>query len=144
MGLRVSAMTYLLDGNILVSLYISDHPHHSRVLSWLASINGVASFATCPVTEGTLLRLHMTHARDNSAGAAWSALQNCHSLEGHEFWPDNFSYQEVPHGHLQGAKQVTDAWLVELARRRKGRLATLDAALATLHPDVVELVPVIL
>ncbi len=42
---------------------------------------------------------------------------------------------------IRGHRQVTDAWLVELARRRGGRLATLDASLATLHPDTVVLIP---
>ena len=140
----MSAAAYLLDGNVLIALYIDDHPHHARVLNWFGSIKGVAEFATCPVTEGTLIRLHMRHARDKSAAAAWRALGNCHSLEGHQFWLDNFSYAEVRPEHLRGHRQVTDAWLVELARRRMGKLATLDAALATLHPEVAELIPVVL
>jgi hypothetical protein len=41
---------------------------------------------------------------------------------------------------LQGPKQVTDAWLAELARRNGGLLATLDGALAATHPDVAELI----
>ena len=45
-------------------------------------------------------------------------------------------FLNVPHGHLQGNAQVTDAWLAELARQRKGRLATLDSGLAALHGDV--------
>jgi hypothetical protein len=38
-----------------------------------------------------------------------------------------------------GHRQVTDAYLAALARRRQGRLATLDKGLAALHPDVAEL-----
>ena len=140
----MSASTYLLDGSVLVALYIANHQFHDRATRWFTSIKGDAGFATCSVTEGTLLRLHMTHAEDRSAAAAWAALANCRSIDGHEYWDDAFSYEEVPHDHLQGRKQVTDAWLVELTRRRGGKLATLDAALAVLHPDVVQLVPVIL
>ena len=33
-------------------------------------------------------------------------------------------------------KRVTDTWLAELARRHGAQLATLDAGLVTLHPDV--------
>jgi toxin-antitoxin system PIN domain toxin len=137
----MSPPSYLLDGNVLVALYIDDHPLHPHAKTWFQFILRSASFATCPVTEGTLLRMHMMHAKDPSAAAAWTALENCRSLSGHEFWDDNFSYAEVPHEGLQGHRQITDAWLVELARRRKGVLATLDAALATLYPDEVELVP---
>ena len=38
-----------------------------------------------------------------------------------------------------GHRQVTDAYLAELARRHRGRLVTLDAGLAAVHPDVAEL-----
>ncbi|MFP4283065.1 MAG: hypothetical protein ACLFU2_10615 [Opitutales bacterium] len=41
---------------------------------------------------------------------------------------------------MNGRRQVTDAWLAELARREGGRLATLHAGLAALHADVAELV----
>jgi predicted nucleic acid-binding protein len=58
----------------------------------------------------------------------------------HVFWEEGFSYAEVPHRSLQGAKQVTDAWLSEAARRRKAKLATLDSALAALHRDVAVLI----
>ena len=36
--------------------------------------------------------------------------------------------------------KVTDAYLVALARKHAGRLATFDQGLAALHPDAVELV----
>jgi len=41
-----------------------------------------------------------------------------------------------------GHRQVTDAYLAGLARKQKGRLATLDEGLAALHEDVAELIPV--
>jgi len=52
------------------------------------------------------------------------------------------NYLDVPHRHLQGSSQVTDAWLAQHARQRRGRLATLDSGLALLHHDVAELLPV--
>jgi len=42
---------------------------------------------------------------------------------------------------LTGWADVTDAWLAELARRKAGRLATLDTRLATRHPDAAFLIP---
>jgi predicted nucleic acid-binding protein len=59
----------------------------------------------------------------------------------HVFWQESFSYSQVPHRVLQGPKQVTDAWLVELARRRKSKLVTFDAALVALHKEVALWVP---
>jgi uncharacterized protein len=42
---------------------------------------------------------------------------------------------------IVGHRQVTDAYLAQLARAHGSRLATFDLALAKLHHDVAELVP---
>lgn len=41
-----------------------------------------------------------------------------------------------------GHRQVTDAYLAQLARAHDGRLASFDQGLAKLHSDVVDLIPV--
>jgi toxin-antitoxin system PIN domain toxin len=133
-------MTWLLDGNLLVALRIDTHVSHEAAQHWFSS-HRHDRFATCPVTQGTLLRVHMRSALDGSVDAAWQALSEISGHPMHEFWADNFSYLDVPHRLLQGPSQVTDAWLAELARRRKGKLATFDQALVALHRDVAELVP---
>ena len=131
-------MTVLLDANVLIAVVLEGHVHHERADAWLASQR---RFATTCLTQGALLRVHMQLAKDRSAAAAWSVLQKLAAHPRHEFWDDGFSYLDVPHRHLQGPKQVTDAWLAELARRRRGRLATFDSALAMLHEDVALLLP---
>jgi len=133
-------VTWLLDGNVLVALQLDSHVHHDRVHRWFAALKQ-DRFATCQVTQGTLLRVHMKTAIDGSAAAAWDALKTVTAHPKHEWWHDDLSFLKVPHRHLQGSSQVTDAWLAELARRRKGRLATLDSALAALHDDVAVLLP---
>ena len=133
-------MSWLLDGNVLVAAMLPDHMHHERVHDWLATIKG-DSFATCPVTEGTLLRMHMIHGRDKSAAAAWAALASVRAHPAHVFWPENFSYTEIQPARLTGHRQLTDAWLAELARRHGGKLATLDEPLSALWPDVAVLIP---
>jgi toxin-antitoxin system PIN domain toxin len=130
---------WLLDGNVLVALAIDTHEFHEQVKRWFDS--QTEPFATCAITEGTLLRVHMKVAQDSSAAAAWFVLSAIHIMPDHVFWNDGFSYREVPFGSLAGAKQVTDAWLAELARRRGAQLATLDIGLVALHPDVAFLVP---
>jgi len=50
-------MTWLLDGNVLVALAMDSHIHHERVRLWFDTLS--EPFATCAVTEGTLLR-HLT------------------------------------------------------------------------------------
>ena len=133
-------MTWLLDGNVLAALQLDSHVHHDRVHRWFAALKK-DRFATCVVTQGTLLRVHMKTAADSSASAAWEALKTVAAHPRHQWWGDDLSFLNVPHRHLQGASQVTDAWLAELARRRKGTLATLDSALATLHHDIAVLLP---
>ena len=49
-------MTVLFDGNVLVAITFQSHVHHDAVHAWWASAPAVR-FATCPITQGTLLRL---------------------------------------------------------------------------------------
>jgi toxin-antitoxin system PIN domain toxin len=130
-------MVWLLDGNALTALAIDSHIHHTRALAWFYEMP--RRFATCAVTEGTLLRLHMQFAVDTSAEAAWHSLTLLRQVPGHEFWDEGFSYEDVSWQGLTGHRQVTDAWLAELAVRRSGRLATLDSGLASQHGGVADL-----
>ncbi|GFG85164.1 PIN domain-containing protein [Mycolicibacter algericus] len=57
----------------------------------------------------------------------------------HEFWPDSLSFADVTLTGVIGHRQVTDAYLAQLARAHNGRLATFDRGLAELHSDVAEL-----
>ena len=131
-------MTALLDANVLIALVVADHVHHDAAEAWLANSEG--SFATCPITEGSLVRLLI---RDGEkADLAVSLVREISASPRHEFWPDDLSYSEVPMAGIVGHRQVTDAYLAALARARSGRLATLDAGLAALHADITDLVPV--
>lgn len=131
-------MTWLLDGNVLIAMAIDDHPHRERCMNWFKTID---SFATCPVTEGTLLRMHAQHAADKSLEAAWRTLEAYHAHPNHVFWLENFSYTKIPPTRLTGHRQITDAWLAELAKRKGGKLATLDAPLSALWPNSTLLIP---
>ncbi len=134
-------MTWLLDGNVLAALSLPNHIHHERVHRWLTD-SRPGPYAMCPVGEGTLLRVHMMHAAEKSAVAAWETLRRLRAHPEIEVWLENFSYSEVPCQFLTGYGQVTDAWLAELARRKGGRVATLDEAFSILHADVATLLPV--
>lgn len=83
-----SMITWLLDGNILIAMALVDHPHRGRCLRWFA---GISSFATCPVTEGALQRVHMQHAAAKSAAAAWRTLGAYRAHPKHVFCPDGIS-----------------------------------------------------
>ena len=130
-------MRFLLDANILIALTDIDHTSHKRATSWFAGSGGL--FATCPITQGALLRF-MLRAGLAVPGAK-ELLREVTSLPGHEFWPDSVSFLELPDTGIMGHAHVTDAYLVALARRHKGKLATLDRALAAVHATGTVLVP---
>lgn len=130
---------WLLDGNVLTALSLAEHAHHDRALRWFDSQS--IPFATCSTTQGTLLRLHIQLSAHPSPAAAWACLRALASHPSHLFWDDGFSFLDIEPAGLSGHRQVTDAWLAHLARRRRGRVATLDAAFADTYPDVATLIP---
>jgi toxin-antitoxin system PIN domain toxin len=132
-------MTVLLDGNVLIAFTFPAHVHHDAVHTWWSSQSGVR-FATCPITQGTLLRMALREGA--TSGQAMSLLRGVNAQSGHDFWPDDLSYESIPLSGVAGHRQITDAYLAALARARGGRLVTLDQGLAALHPDVAELLAV--
>lgn len=130
-------MTALLDANVLIALLVDDHVHHAAAEDWFTGLGG--NFATCPVTQGSLLRLLIREGQP--AATARAVLRGTTASPRHEFWPDDIPYTDVPVTGLIGHRQVTDAYLARLARVRGARLATFDRALASLHSDVTDLVP---
>ena len=132
------ASPVLLDGNVLVALSDEAHVHHEAAEDWFATHRG--PFATCPITQGTLLRVLLMTGAGPSLHAASEVLRRLLENPGHQFWPDTLDYLQVDLKGVIGHRQVTDAYLVALARKHAGRLATFDQGLAALHPDAVELV----
>lgn len=132
-------MTTLLDANVLIALVVADHIHHDAAEQWFTNTDG--SFATCPITEGSLLRLLIREGQ--TADNAHAVLHAVKNGERHEFWPDSVTYSDVPLKGVLGHRQVTDSYLAQLARVQGGRLATFDQGLAKQHTDVVDLVPII-
>jgi toxin-antitoxin system PIN domain toxin len=131
-------MATLLDANVLIALLVADHVHHDAAELWLTGHDD--RVATCPITEGSLVRLLV---RQGQPAAEATAIVGAMSASPrHEFWPDDESYRHVSVVGVIGHRQVTDAYLAHLARSHGGRLATFDTGLAQLHDDVAELVPV--
>ena len=130
-------MTALLDANVLIALVVADHVHHDAASEWLSASG--AEFATCPITQGSLVRFLVRMGQ--SAADARAVVRAIEGASHHEFWTDSVSFAQVEIKGVVGHRQVTDAYLAQLARSRKGRLATLDSGLAHLHSDVTVLIP---
>lgn len=131
-------MTFLLDGNVLIALTVIDHLHHSAAESWLAAQPSM-TFATTPITQGTLLRLLIRNSI--RAADALSLLDSVISDQRHQFWADDRPFDAATLRGVIGHRQVTDAYLASQARAHGAQLATFDAGLAASHADVVELIP---
>ena len=130
-------MTALLDANVLIALLVDDHVHHPAAENWFVNLSG--NFATCPITQGSFMRLLIREGQ--SAATAQAVLNGATGDARHESWPDHAGYADVPIQGIIGHRQVTDAYLAQLARARGSRLATFDQAIAKLHNDVADLVP---
>ena len=130
-------MTALLDANVLIALAVPSHVHHERADRWLSS--GDFAYATCPITQGALMRLLVRE--DGGPERGVNLLRAVEQDHRHEFWPDQLPLTAVNWSGVIGHRQVTDAYLAELARARHGELATFDNGLASLHQDIAIVVP---
>jgi toxin-antitoxin system PIN domain toxin len=125
----------LADGNLLVALTVQEHVHHDAALAWFDRTE--PDLATCPITEGTLLRFLIREGL--AAPDAAAVLDAVRAADWHRFWPADLPYDGAQLGGVIGHRQVTDAYLVALARHHDGHVATFDRGLAALHGDTVEL-----
>ena len=122
---------YLLDCNVLIALAAPDHSLNERAAAWFRAGR---PFATCPITQGALVRFHLRAGIGATAESAKLLLESIAAHPRHEFWPDDASYLDMPTAGIVGHRQVTDAYLVLLAAKHGGSLATMDQALAAHHP----------
>lgn len=143
----------LLDVNALIALLWPAHAQHAAALTWFRR-RGRLGWATCPHTEIGFIRVvsNPAFSRDAvSPGEAAALLRANTSLPRHAFWPEGdspsrrlASFGPALHGH----QQVADAYLLQLAEKKGGRLATFDRGLSSLvGPDLVpaahlEIIPV--
>jgi hypothetical protein len=134
--------------NALVALAWPNHVHHARAIGWFAEIRP-EGWATCPVTESGFVRVS-SNARvipdARTPTRAIDLLRRMRLLAEHTFWADDVSPTDsdaAAFAGLVGHRQVTDAHLLTLAIRRRGRLATFDRGVLELAPGstAVELIP---
>lgn len=129
-------MTFLLDVNVLIALIDPGHVAHDDAHGWFEA-TGHAAWATCPITENGVLRIIGNPKYPNSPGSPAVVAQiitKLRALPGHNFWPDDVSL--VGSGDIDAAKvltsaQVTDIYLLALAKAHGGHLASFDRKLST-------------
>lgn len=123
----------LLDVNVLVALFDGDHVHHDAAHDWFAGVRG-RGWATTPLTENGAVRVLSNpayHAAALTASTTREHLRRFCGLDGHRFWPCDVSLlDEVLIAHAAVThRQVTDVYLLALAVKHDGCLATFDTSI---------------
>jgi toxin-antitoxin system PIN domain toxin len=124
----------LLDVNALVALAWDSHIHHVAVREWFAG-NASSGWATCPITESGFVRVSTNPKvlpHPIGIADALRVLVALRGADGHRFLSDDVALVDDDVPAIVGYRQVTDAHLLTLARRRGVRLVTFDAAIAIL------------
>ncbi len=126
---------HLADANVLIALTVSDHVHHQAAIDWFARTE--PDLATCPITEGSLVRLLLREGA--TAVDAVAVLDALRAQAWHRFLPADLPVSSGQLAGVIGHRQVTDAYLVALGRHHGAPLVTFDRGLAALHGDAVSL-----
>ena len=134
-------MTRLLDVNLLMALLWENHEHHTKARLWF---KGVSAFASCPVVQLGFARVssHPLLGYGLTPELAFGVLRQFIADPRHEFIPDDLSCADrvVRTELMSGANQITDRYLVAVARQHGFSLATLDGPLAKSFTDETGLV----
>ena len=130
-------MIHLLDADVLIALGDSNHPYRAAALEFFEKCATVEGWATCPLTENALIRIFGATTYPNGPGSAAEArrvLRSFTAAPGHQFWPDNLSLTDLQtFPSLSASKHLTDLYLLALALKHGGKLATLDRSIALAH-----------
>jgi len=123
-------MRVLFDVNVLIAILDGEHVHHQRAQEWWAA-NRSAGWATCPLTENGFARIVSQSGYKNRVTTTFAIdLLAQQGLEAdHAFWPDDISLCDhtlFDPNCILGPNQITDVYLLALAVKNSGRLATLD------------------
>ena len=121
----------LLDVNVLVALFDPDHVHHELAHDWFAD-HRAYGWATCPVTENGVVRVLSNPAYGHETLRPDLVMKGLRTFRGsghHVFWPDAISLADERLFNLAvaaGHRQLTDVYLLGLAKAMTGCLATFD------------------
>lgn len=130
---------WLLDVNVLLALLDPLHSQHGRAHTWFTAAS--VDWASCALTQNGALRIMAHRSYTNpvaSPAHAAQLLASLCALPGHRFWPCDFSLMDEPvvdREKLLSHAQITDTYLLALAVKQGGKLATFDRRLVA---DAVE------
>ena len=123
-------MRALFDVNVLIAILDENHVHHWVAHEWWAA-NRAAGWATCPLTENGMTRIMSQPTCKNRITTTFAIdfLAEQVAKTDHVFWPDDVSLRDsgvFDPSWILGPNQITDVYLLALAVKNGGRLATFD------------------
>ena len=124
----------LLDVNVLLALHNPKHTHHETAHDWFAD-HRAHGWATCALTENGFVRVLSNAAAGVGVfrpPEVVDLLRRFCSSKEHVFWPDAVSLTDsgiFNPSFIRGYRQVSDIYLLGLARKMGGYLATFDPAI---------------
>ncbi len=120
--------------NVLVALFDPAHDNHEDAHRWFGR-NRKYGWATCPITINGFIRVLSNPAyptvEANPAEVAGRLRSFCSTTD-HHFWEDSVSLMDESLFRplmIGGHQKITDAYLLGLAVRNHGRLATFDRSI---------------
>ena len=123
----------LLDVNVLIALFEPNHIHHSLAHNWFADARS-DGWATCPLTQNGFIRItsQRSYAYPTTPHLAIKSLRQLTTHSDHHFWPDAVSLLDsavCDATKLLSSAQITDSYLLVLAKQNGGKLVTFDTRL---------------
>lgn len=129
-----AARVSLLDVNVLVALFFPDHVHHDLAHDWFADHRD-EGWATCPLTQNGLIRVACQQPSDEALvrpAEVMAGLERFCKDKRHRLWADDISLTDTSlfaPQYVSGHRQLTDVYLLGLAKKMRGRLATFDRSI---------------
>lgn len=142
---------FLLDVNVLLALAWVDHVHHRAAHVWFTN-NRSVGWATCTVTQLGFVRISINPSFSvvpANASAVWEVLRRIAALDGHRFFTEpangladqaNRSLADANFALATAHRMISDAFLVLVATKSNGKLATFDESLKRTFPTQVDLI----
>jgi uncharacterized protein len=124
----------LLDVNVLVALFDPAHDNHEDAHRWFGR-NRKLGWATCPITINGCIRVLSNPAYptvEATPAEVVGRLRGFVATGDHYFWEDSVSLTDESlfrPSMIGGHQKITDAYLLGLAVRNHGRLATFDRSI---------------
>ena len=128
-------MRALLDVNVLIALLDSDHSLHVPATTWFQK-HAHHGWASCPITQNGCVRIMSSPGYPGAmpVRAVVERLGAAAQTSLHEFWADDISLLKeavLDSSRIHGPRQITDLYLLALAVKHGGSLATFDRLIAT-------------